>query len=100
MKQDRNGYVPSVIQDGEFCYLCGCTTRKLDRHEVFGGANREKSKAYGLWVLLCHRPCHLDEAHKNRWTRERLQSAAQQAAMKQYGWSVEDFIRVFGKNNL
>ena len=54
---DRNGYAVSIVQetDGE-CYQCG-ETGKVERHEIFGGPMRDKSKAQGLWVNLCH-ICH------------------------------------------
>lgn len=95
-----NGYIPSILQGDERCYICGRRDRKLDRHEVFGGAYRQKSKAYGLWVLLCHEDCHLYGVHmypdKYRWIKKR----AQEAAMSAYGWTVADFRREFGKNYL
>ena len=56
MKLDGNGYAKSILQEGSCCHLCGHngSMDKLDRHEVFGGPDRAKSKRYGLWVLLCH----------------------------------------------
>lgn len=55
-KKDRNGYSPSILQsDLEVCYNWPsdyCCGGKLDRHEVFGGTYRAKSKAFGLWVTL------------------------------------------------
>lgn len=103
---DRNGYAPSILQEGDDqCILCGryrSSCNKLDRHEVFGGAYRQKSKALGLWVCLCHWPCHQGPggAHDSRGTAEALKSRAQGEAMKKYGWTTEDFIRQFGKNHL
>lgn len=96
----RSDYIPSILQTDECCYICGRRDRKLDRHEVFGGAYRQKSKAFGLWVLLCHEDCHLGGVHKNpdkyRWLKKR----AQEAAMSAYGWSIDDFRTHFGKNYL
>lgn len=99
---DRNGYSPSIMQTDDSCFLCGRTYGKLDRHEVFGGAYRQKSKACGLWVLLCHDGCHLGKngVHKNPARALALRRLAQMDAMEKYGWSVEDFRRVFGKNYL
>ena len=53
MKLDGNGYAKSILQEGSCCHLCGHngSMDKLDRHEVFGGPDRAKSKRYGLWVL-------------------------------------------------
>lgn len=105
---DKSGYAPSVMQDTvfePFCYLCGANGAldNLDRHEVFGGPYREKSKRLGLWVLLCHNDCHIFgplAAHNNASTALRLKQDAQRRAMEAYGWSTEDFIREFGKNYL
>ena len=59
---DRNGYVPSIVQEDadECCAICYANGSKdpLNRHEIFGGAYRRKSKRLGLWVSLCHDRCH------------------------------------------
>jgi len=86
-------------EDMTCCYLCGRRDRKLDRHEPLQGvAYRSKSKADGLWVLLCHVPCHEGQAHGNREIRERLCREAQTAAMRVYGWTVDDWRQRYGKN--
>ena len=102
MKLDRNGYAPSILQDGDYCFLCGRMDRKLDRHEVFGGAYRDKSKMDGLWMLLCHEPCHEGPhgVHGDRPTRDYIRAYAQGKAMELYGWSTRDFIMRYGKNYL
>lgn len=101
MKLDRNGYAPSIMQrDLSCCYLCGCSDQKLDRHEIFSGAYRKKSKAHGLWVMLCHDRCHLNGVHKDASEALRLKTKGQLVAMRKYQWTVKDFIREFGKNYL
>lgn len=96
---DRNGYAPSILQDDlTECYRCGHSHEKLDRHEIYGAANRKKSKALGLWVMLCHDSCHLNGVHKDASENRRLKQKAQRIAMKHYGWTTEDFIREIGKN--
>lgn len=101
---DRNGYAASIMQDDERCYLCGqYGGDRMDRHEVFGGAFRDKSKRLGLWVLLHHDPCHVygkHAVHQDAEVNRRLKAEAQQAAMEYYHWTVADFIREFGKNYL
>jgi hypothetical protein len=100
---DSNGYAPSIIQsDTSSCYLCGRRDRKLDRHEPFGGALRQKSKRLGMWVVLCHHPCHegTTGAHGIFEINRTLRAEAQRAAMQTYGWTTADFIREFGKNYL
>ena len=49
---DRNGYAPSIVQDIDGCWFCKTQQGKLDRHEIYHGAYRKKSKALGLWALL------------------------------------------------
>lgn len=96
---DRNGYAPSIMQDDlTVCFLCGASGRKLDRHEPFGGANRQKSKAHGMWCMLCHEPCHLSIVHREAEENNRLKVKAQRLAMEKYGWTKDDFIRKYGKN--
>lgn len=97
---DRNHYAPSIVQQSECtCSLCYRTDRPLQRHEVFHGPNREKSKEYGLWVLLCEE-CHMKLHHKDvsgdRW----LKQLAQAAAMKSYNWTEQEFREWFGKSYL
>lgn len=103
IKGDKNGYIPSIVQeDTSVCFACGRSDRKLDRHECFCGAFRQKSKAYGLWVSLCHVPCHLgkDGYQYSASKAKGLRAYAQMKAMEAYGWTVDDFRRYFGKNYL
>lgn len=106
VKIDRNGYAPSIIPGhGEYrCLLCGKngTADPLDRHEIFGGENRQKSKRHGLWVHLCGWSCHrgADGVHRNRALDHALKRTAQRYAMDQYGWSIDDFRAVFRNNYL
>lgn len=87
------------------CFLCGRngTDDPLDRHHIFGGAYRRKSEKYGLVVDLCHNRCHIYGAlavHKNGAQMRRLRRYGQLKCMQEQGWSVDDFIRAFGKNYL
>lgn len=96
---DRNGYNESILQDDySFCYVCGRTSEKLDRHEIFGGPYRQKSKELGLWVMLCHQSCHLNGVHAFPKHYEYLKQKAQRIAMKHYGWTKEEFIEKFGRS--
>lgn len=102
-KLDSNGYAPSILQDDcTRCFVCGRRDRKLDRHEVWGQALRQKSKKYGLWIMLCHDPCHTgsDGIHNHPERSYGLKAYAQFHAMKKYGWSVDDFRKEFYKNYL
>lgn len=100
---DCNGYAESIISDDyEHCFLCGRCDRKLDRHEIFGGAYRSKSKADGLWVMLCHDTCHEGRCgvHGDAQKARELRQFAQQEAMYHYGWSATEFIKRYGKSYL
>lgn len=98
---DRNGYAPSLlvsVSSVPCCYLCGRTTGKLDRHEIYGASCREKSKNLGLWVPLC-RYCH-EAAHRDPDVNLRLKRHGQRLAEITYGWTRDDFRREFGRNYL
>ena len=87
------------------CWLCGKNGSQdpLDRHHIFGGPNRDKSEKYGLVVDLCHNSCHIfgpNSAHRDEDVRNYLRRYGQKKAMDEQGWTVEDFIREFGRNYL
>ncbi len=87
------------------CWLCGANgaVDPLDKHHIFGGANRKKSERYGLTVYLCHSECHIfggDAVHRNADTMLQLHRYGQEKAMREQGWTEEDFRREFGKSYL
>ena len=95
----------SIIQTNrDRCYLCGrpaLYNDPLDKHHVFFGPYRKKSEKYGLTVYLHHTDCHLfgkNAVHNNAEICRELQSEVQEIAMKHYGWTIGDFIRLFGRN--
>ena len=70
---------------------------------MFGGSNRNKSEKYGLTIYLHHNKCHIfgkQAIHKNAELNRTIKAIAQEKAMQHYGWSIEDFIKIFGKNYL
>ena len=91
----------SIIQaEKDGCYLCG--GRCCEEHHVFGSCSRKTSEKYGLKVYLC-KWCHNEPpygVHHNIENNNKLKAKAQEIAMQHYGWSVEDFIKIFGKNYL
>lgn len=96
---DRSGYAPSIVQRNMTrCYMCNAPGL-LERHEVFGAANRDKSKRLGLWVHLCTR-CHrgVDGVHFKAEKMQMLHEQGQRAAMEEYGWTVDEFRKKIGKN--
>lgn len=87
------------------CYFCGRTglADPLDSHHIYGGPNRNNSEKYGLKVYLCHHQCHIfgpRSVHQCAEVNNELKAIAQQYAMDYYGWTVDDFRRIFGKNYL
>ena len=83
------------------CFLCG-EYGQLERHHIFGGALRDKSERYGLTVDLCPW-CHRegpDADHRSAETRILLHKYGEAMALRKTGWTVQDWIREFGKNEL
>jgi hypothetical protein len=73
------------------------------RHEVFfGSANRQKSIKLGLVVFLTPEMHNMSDygVHFNKDFDNKLKQIGQKTAMEKYNWSIDDFIREFGKNYL
>lgn len=93
-KLDSNGYSESLLpSDG--CFLCG-VGGDLARHEIYGGADRQTSKAVGMWGYFCPR-CH-GRAHAEKDVAELLHKEGQAVFEKVH--SHEEFIALFGRNYL
>nr|DAS89064.1 MAG TPA: hypothetical protein [Caudoviricetes sp.] len=87
-------------QDKSHCYICEMSEcgDHLDKHHIFGGALRGMSEIYGLTVYLHHNKCHIFgeySAHQNYYIRVKLQEIAQIKAMEVYGWSENEFRKIF-----
>lgn len=87
------------------CFLCGKngSSDPLDKHHIFGGANRKKSEKLGLYVYLCHSECHEcgpHAAHVDPETALMLHQYGQELAMRENGWTIDEFRREFGRNYL
>lgn len=89
----------SIMQGNKASYLSG-RTDWLEKHHIYGGANRKLSEKYGLWVWLTHdehnEPPH--GVHHCREARLELQKQGQLAFMAKYPG--EDFQAIFGRNFL
>lgn len=88
----------SILQDERICFLTG-RSDNLEEHHVFGGMNRKISEKYGLKVYLT-REEHTGRngVHQNREKSDSLKAYAQRAAMEHYGWNIDQFRIIFGKN--
>lgn len=96
----------SILQEDKTeCYICGRNgyADRLERHHIFGGANRDNSEDFGLVVHICGERCHRngkESVHRNARVDRALKAAAQEIAMLRYGWTVEKFRKIFGKSYL
>ena len=89
-KKERERF--SILQDDKNkCFLCSSSNVKIDKHEAFGGRNRQLSMQYGLIYYLC-RKCH-SEAEINIETKNYLKEYARKIFIKNY--SEELFIKEF-----
>lgn len=91
-------YIDSIISNEPYCYLCG-KGGDLQRHEVYHGASRDKSKRLGCWVNLCPK-CHWKVHHAKskdvNWDLY-LKLNCYGRVCEYYGWSDDDFRKEFGK---
>lgn len=91
---------------GRECFLCGRNgmDEPLERHHIFNGIGlRKKSDRYGLTVYLCANRCHNggpDSVHRNQDVDRELKQYGQRRAMEENNWTMEEFVREFGKNYL
>ena len=75
----------SILQkEDDKCFVCKRKFKELDKHEAFGGSNRQKSIEWGLVYYLC-RKCH-SKADLDKNTRQMLHDFAR-----------EEFIKIHGK---
>lgn len=70
---------------------------ELDRN---GYAMRSKSKRMGLWVSLCHTPCHLTHAHGCAEVMDLLHRLGEQACIDNYDFTIPMFREEFYTNYL
>lgn len=89
----------SIVQKEKVCYITG-DEYNLHEHHVFNGANRKKSEKYGLKIYLRADWHNMEKysVHMDAEFDRKIKAEVQQIAMAHYDWSVEDFIRIFGKN--
>lgn len=82
------------------CFICGAYYQ-IEKHHIFGGANRNKSDKDGLIVFLCPE-CHRgkDGVHNNAVLMRMLKAFGQMQWMRETGKGVVEFIARYGKNYL
>lgn len=86
-------------EDMDHCYFTG--TAPVERHHIFGGANRKNSEKYGFIVPL--RPdLHPNGVYAGQSAKlidVKLKTMAQEYFEREYG-TRDDFRRIFGKSYL
>ncbi len=95
-KKQRIKKEKCLFNRGE-CYSCG-STRNLQKHHIFGAANRPLSEQYGIYLDLCFN-CHLSVTdEKNERLCEKLKKEGQRRFEEIHGH--EKFVQVFKINYL
>lgn len=83
------------------CFICNKTIY-LERHHIFGAANRKKSEKYGLVVDLCYE-CHRTSktaVHNDAKAALKLHQYGQRKFMHEHNIGIDGFRGIFGKNYL
>lgn len=94
----------SIIQsDDSYCfihmkYMGVEVPAKHKHHCIHGVANRKIAEREGVYCFLCL-ACHT-ALHDKGFHDKDLQKIAEQAWLDYYNKTIEDWIRVFGKNYL
>ncbi len=91
----------SIIQSEKKCWVTG-STQNLHCHHVYGGGRRRLSERYGLKIWLradWHNTADYG-IHNNAEFANEVKAIVQSIAMEHYNWSIDDFVRLFGKNYL
>lgn len=73
-----------------------------EHHIFFGTGLRKLSEKYGLKVWLRADLHNMSDrgVHFDKKFDLQLKRMAQEKAMKHYGWSIEDFRKIFSRNYL
>ena len=81
------------------CFFCGRTD--VVTHHVFRNPYKKASEKYGYLAWLCpyHHNASDESVHYNREMEMRLRRLCQRHFEKYHG-TREEFIKIFGKNNL
>ena len=91
----------SILQKEKKCLVCG-TTQNIHIHEVYFGRNRQNSIREGCCVYLCGR--HHNQSnqgvHFNQELNLSIKRLMEATWIKHYDKTIEDFIKIFGRNYL
>lgn len=92
----------AILQDKNECYVCGCKYGLELHHCIYGMGKRKLADKYGLVVYLCkeHHRTGKNAVHFYKPLDDELKAMAQTKAMNYYGWSIEDWMKIFRRNYL
>lgn len=92
----------SILQKHKRCLICQAEQNLHLHHVFFGGGRRKISDRYGLTVWLCARHHNMSDVgiHFNKALDTGVKQWAQNKAMQHYGWTIDDFRKIFGRNYL
>ena len=90
----------SIIQQNKTCYVCGCSNNLHSHHIFYGLGKRKLSEQYGLKLWLCPKHHNMSDLgiHFNKPLDNMVKELAQRKAMSYYGWSVEDWLKIFRRS--
>ena len=90
----------SIIQSEKECYITKSRDNLHEHHIFFGSGKRKLSERYGLkiwlrsdWHNMADYGVHFDKALDLQ-----IKQMAQKKAKEHYGWTVEEFIKIFGRS--
>lgn len=91
----------SIIQKNKECIVCK-TRLDIHIHEVFFGKNRQKSIEDGCCIYLCgtHHNMSNKGIHFDHELDLKMKQQMENAWLKYYNKTIEDFIERYGKNYL
>ena len=89
----------SIIQKNKECIVCK-TRLDIHIHEVFFGKNRQKSIEDGCCIYLCgtHHNMSNKGIHFDHELDLKMKQQMENAWLKYYNKTIEDFIKRYGKN--
>lgn len=92
----------SILQTNKFCWVCGVSKNIMLHHIFYGTGKRALSDKYGLTIYLCgmHHNLSKNGVHFNKQLDNEIKRMAQEKAMEYYGWSEEDWMKIFRRNYL
>ena len=93
----------SILQSKKECYICFSTNNLEVHHCFFGSANRKLSEQDGLKVWLCyehHRGTNGVHGKNGSELNIKLKQIAEKKWIDTYNKSINEFIKIYGRNFL